>query len=121
MKEPSIFTKIINREIPSTIQYEDDDFIAINDIHPMAPVHVLLIPKREEATLEEIEMDDVEFHQKLLLTARKVAQKLGIQDNYKLIMNVGKQVQQVYHIHLHIMGGWEQTKQTEDIDSETQL
>jgi histidine triad (HIT) family protein len=121
MKEPSIFTKIINREIPSTIRYEDDDFIAINDIKPMAPVHVLLIPKREEETLEEISLDEDAFHTKLLQTARRVAQKLGIADNYKIMMNVGKQIQLVHHIHMHILGGWEQTKQASEIDSETSL
>lgn len=121
MKEPSIFTKIINREIPSTIQYEDSDFIAINDIHPIAPVHVLLIPKKEWVTLEEIEISNAEFHSKLLQTARRVAKKLGIQANYKLLMNVGEQVQQVYHLHMHILGGWEQTKQASDIDAESQM
>lgn len=105
MQEPSIFSKIINREIPATIQYEDDDFIAINDIHPVAPVHVLLIPKKDWQTLEDVAPED-EFHGKFLQAARKVVKKLGIQDNYKLMMNVGKQVQQVQHIHMHIMGGW---------------
>jgi histidine triad (HIT) family protein len=110
MAEPSIFTKIINREIPATIHYEDDDFIAINDIHPEAPVHVLLIPKKEWQTLEDVAIADEEFHKRLLVTARLVAKQLGIQDNYKLLMNVGKEVQMVHHIHMHIMGGWDQNK-----------
>lgn len=119
MSEPSIFTKIINREIPATIHYEDNDFIAINDIHPLAPVHVLLIPKEPWQTLEQVEIENAAFHQKLLQTARRVAKKMGIVNNYKLIMNVGKQVQQVHHIHLHILGGWNTDLSAEDIDDET--
>lgn len=102
----SIFTKIINREIPASIVYEDDTFIAIKDIHPKAPVHVLLITKQPHETLESVSVDDTQFHAQLLQTARKIAAQLGIQDNYKLHMNVGKGVQQVHHIHLHILGGW---------------
>lgn len=102
----SIFTKIINREIPATIVYEDDTFIAFNDIKPKAPVHVLLVPKHPHETLESVALDDDTFHAQLLQTARKVAAQVGIQDNYKLHMNVGTQVQLVPHIHLHILGGW---------------
>ena len=102
----SIFTKIINREIPSTIVFENDDFIVINDLHPKAPIHVLIIPKKAYETLEAVELDDDLFHAKLLKTARLVAKKLGTSDNYKLFMNVGKNVQDVHHVHLHLMGGY---------------
>lgn len=115
-QQPSIFTRIINKEIPAKVVYEDDEFIAIHDIHPMAPVHVLLIPKEEIKTLEHVDIENEEFHKKLLQTARKVAKEAGIQDNYKLMMNVGEQVQQVLHIHVHILGGWEQTKQADELD-----
>lgn len=114
----SIFTKIINREIPATIQYEDDDFIAINDISPKAPVHVLVIPKKQYETLEMVDLDDASFHAKLLITVRKVAEKMNISDNYKIFMNVGKRVQQVHHIHVHVTGGWNQKKSIEDIENE---
>lgn len=107
MSQPSIFTKIINHEVPSTIQYEDEEFIAFNDIYPQAPVHVLIVPKKQYATLEEISMDDTTFHSNLLLTARKVAKKLGISENYKILMNVGPKMQLVPHLHVHLMGGWE--------------
>jgi histidine triad (HIT) family protein len=103
---PSLFTKIINREIPSTIEYEDDEFIVFRDIHPQAPVHVLLVPKKEYQTLEEADIQDIAFHGRLLVTARKVAKQLGIDGNYKLLMNVGPQMQLVPHVHLHILGGW---------------
>lgn len=114
MNEPSIFTKIINREIPAKVRYEDDDFIAFDDIHPKAPVHVLLVPKHPYTTLEEFDEQDVEAHGKLLQTARKVARTLGIEKNYKLMMNVGLEVQLVHHVHLHILGGWKNQKDHED-------
>lgn len=107
MSEASIFTKIIKRELPATIQYEDDEFIAINDIHPAAPVHVLVIPKKPYETLEAVDPGDAHFHARLLQVARLVAKKMGIEKNYKLNMNVGKQVQLVHHVHLHVLGGWQ--------------
>lgn len=106
----SIFTKIIKREIPSNIRFEDDDFIVIDDIHPKAPVHVLIIPKKAYESLEAVELEDDLFYAKLLQTARKVAKILNTSDNYKLFMNVGKKVQDVWHLHLHLMGGYQEGK-----------
>lgn len=102
----SIFTKIIKHEVPATIRYEDNEFIAFDDIHPHAPVHVLVVPKVQYATLEEVPDSDHEFHAKLLLVGRKVAKQLGIGDNYRFAMNVGFDVQAVHHVHLHVLGGW---------------
>lgn len=102
-----IFAKIVSKEIPANIRYEDEDFLAFDDIHPRAPIHILLIPKAPYATLEDVPISDVNFHQKFLLIARKIAQQLGISKNYKLHMNVGQEVQAVPHVHLHIFGGWE--------------
>lgn len=107
MSDKSVFSKIIAREIPATIEYEDDEFIAIRDINPKAPVHVLLVPKTEYKTLESVDFEDDTFHAKLLKLARMIAKKVGIGDNYKLVMNVGTDIQEVHHIHLHIMGGWQ--------------
>lgn len=120
MSDASIFTKIINREIPANIEYEDDQFIAIHDINPAAPVHILIIPKQEHTTLETIPLEDDQFHAQLLKTARLVAKKAGISENYKLMMNVGKKVQMVQHIHLHLLGGWEGGKTTEELDKESE-
>lgn len=106
----SIFTKIINREIPSTIRFENDDFIVINDLYPKAPVHVLIIPKKAYESLEAVDFDNDLFYAKLLKTARLVAKDLGIAENYKLFMNVGKKVQDVHHLHLHLMGGYKTGK-----------
>ena len=115
--EVSVFTKIINRELPATIQFEDDEFIVIDNIYPVAPVHFLVIPKQPYATLEEVELDDTHFHARMLQIAREVAKKLGIQDSYKLFMNVGTQVQAVHHVHLHVTGGWAKTSSIEDLDA----
>lgn len=114
MSEQSIFTKIINREIPANIIYEDDLFIAFNDITPKAPVHVLLVTKEPYPTLEDADINDDNLHAKLLQTARKVARTLGIEKNYKLMMNVGRDVQLVHHVHLHILGGWKNKNDTKD-------
>lgn len=120
MSEDSIFTKIINKEIPATIRYEDEQFIAIDDIHPAAPVHILIIPKEPLKNLENVSVEDEQFHASLLLTARKVAKEAGINDNYKLMMNVGPQVQAVQHIHLHLLGGWNKDKSVEELDKESE-
>lgn len=104
--QTSIFTKIIKRELPAKIRYEDEEFIAFDDIHPAAPIHVLLIPKHAYPSLEAVSLTDPGFHARLLLTARRVASFLGIAENYKLFMNVGARVQAVHHLHLHITGGW---------------
>jgi histidine triad (HIT) family protein len=84
MTETSIFTKIINREIPATIHYEDDDFIAFDDISHKAPVHILVVPKKAYMSLEKVDFEDDQFHSQLLKTARQVAKKMGIADNYKI-------------------------------------
>lgn len=112
----TIFQKIIDKEIPAEIHFENDEFIAINDINPMAPVHVLLIPKHPYPSLEHVNPTNTKFHCSLLTTARMVAEKLNISDNYKLFMNVGPQVQGVQHLHLHILGGWQKAATTEQLD-----
>lgn len=109
--EDSIFTKIIKKEIPAKVHFEDEEFIVFDDIHPQAPIHVLVVPKKQIPTLEGVAIEDSDFHANLLKTGRKVAAQLGIADNYRLVMNVGKDVQAVLHIHLHLMGGWKNLDQ----------
>ena len=101
----TIFEKIIAREIPSTIVFEDADFIAFQDINPRAPVHVLCIPKKVSHRLDEI-TDPLELGA-LMATAIRVAREhLGLAD-YRLAVNVGAGAGQiVFHTHVHIMGGW---------------
>lgn len=114
-----IFCKIIGGEISGTIRYQDENWLVFDDINKIAPEHVLVVPKKHIATLEDVPLDDKNFHADLLLTARKVAKEIGISDNYKIFMNVGKRVQMVHHIHAHVYGGWSASKSDKEIDSET--
>jgi len=102
-----IFCKIINKEIPSEIIYEDDNFLAFKDIHPIAPVHVLIIPKNHIETINDLKNEDGELMGKMIIAARDIAKKQGIADNgYKLLFRVGQHGgQEVEHIHLHLIGG----------------
>ncbi|XP_022748743.1 14 kDa zinc-binding protein isoform X2 [Durio zibethinus] len=102
------FDKIIAKEIPSTIVYEDDKVLAFKDIDPQAPVHVLVIPKfRDGLTqLGEAEPRHGEILGQLLYAARIVAQKEGILDGFRVVINNGPTAcQSVYHLHLHVLGG----------------
>ena len=103
----SLFTKIINREIPADIVYEDDQIIAFNDINPQAPVHILIVPKKEIATLNDLETKDKEILGKMFLTAKKLAVKLNIdKTGYRTVFNCNEHGgQTVFHIHLHLLGG----------------
>lgn len=99
----SIFTKIINREIPSDISYEDDDIIVIKDIIPKAKIHLLIIPKKEIPTINDIEIEDSKLISNMFLVAKKLASDLKISEWYQLHFNVWKKWwQEVMHIHLHL-------------------
>lgn len=103
----TIFTKIINREIPASIVYEDDEVIAFNDIDPKAPVHVLIVPKKVIPTINDADESDSVLLGKIILTAKKIAMQLGIAERgYRLVMNCNKEgCQSVFHIHCHLIGG----------------
>ncbi len=102
----TIFGKIISGEIPSEFLYEDDHCVAINDISPQAPVHVLVIPKRGIPRLVDAAEEDRELLGHLLLAAGKVAEQLGVADAFRLIINNGTGAgQTVFHLHLHILAG----------------
>ncbi|MEA2120439.1 histidine triad nucleotide-binding protein [Halovibrio sp. HP20-50] len=102
-----LFCKIINRDIPADIVYEDDHVLAFNDINPQAPVHQLIIPKKHIATLNDIEEDDLALVGRLQLTAAQLAHEQGFaEDGYRVVMNCNEMGgQTVYHIHMHLMGG----------------
>lgn len=106
--------KIIRREIPATIEYEDDELIAIKDINPVAPVHILIIPKKFIPTVNEASETDAILLGKMILTAKRIAAEKGIADDgYRLVMNVGNNGgQTVFHIHLHLIGGKKLTFET---------
>lgn len=103
----TVFTKIINREIPADILYEDDEIIAFKDIHPLAPVHVLIIPKREIPTIDDLKDDEALLVGRMIMVARNIARDLNISEKgYKLLFRVGRDGgQEVPHIHLHLIGG----------------
>jgi len=102
-----IFCKIINKEIPSTIVYEDEDIMAFNDVNPMAPVHVLIIPKKHISGLSEISEDDIAVVGKIQFIAKKIAKEMGIEyTGYRVISNCGEDAgQTVKHLHYHLLGG----------------
>lgn len=103
----TIFKKIIDREIPADIIYETDDVLAFKDIAPRAPVHILIIPKKEIATVNDVADEDALVMGQLFVAAKHIAQAQGIAESgYRLIMNVGDHGgQEVYHVHLHLIGG----------------
>lgn len=102
----TIFSKIIRREIPAEIIYEDDLVIAFKDIHPQAPVHILIIPRKPIAQLADTEPEDHALMGHLLLTVKRVAQQLGLDNGYRVVINTGTDGgQTVNHLHLHILGG----------------
>lgn len=102
----TLFTKIIRREIPADIVYEDEHCIAIRDIAPQAPVHVLLIPKQVIDRLASADRSDQAVLGHLLLAAGKVARQLGVEDAFRLVINNGAGAgQTVFHLHLHLLAG----------------
>lgn len=102
----TIFSKIIRREIPADIVYEDNLALAFKDVNPQAPVHILVIPKQPIAQLADAEAKDHALMGHLLLTAKRVAQQAGLDNGYRVVINTGADGgQTVYHLHLHILGG----------------
>ena len=102
-----LFLKIISREIPADIVYEDEDVLAFRDVNPQAPVHVLIIPKIRIRSINDMQIQDIEVFGKLFLTAQKIAEDEGIADDgYRVVMNCNAAAgQTVFHIHLHLLGG----------------
>ena len=102
----TIFGKIVSGEIPSEFLYEDEHCIAINDVNPQAPVHVLVIPKKGIPRLVDAQADDQALLGHLMLAAGKVAEQLGVGEAFRLIVNNGAGAgQTVFHLHLHIIAG----------------
>ena len=102
----TIFSKIIRREIPADIVYEDDLVLAFNDIQPQAPVHILVIPKKPIPKLGNTESQDHSLMGHLLLTVKRVAEQAGLKNGYRVVINNGDDAgQTVHHLHIHILGG----------------
>ena len=101
-----VFCKIIAGQIPSKKAYEDEQVLAFHDIHPWAPVHVLVIPKRHIATLADIDDGDEALMGKMLALAPKLMRELGVTNGFRTLINTGKDgLQEVYHLHMHVIGG----------------
>jgi len=106
-KEECIFCKIIKKQIPSDIVYEDDKVIGFKDISPEAPVHIVIIPKNHIANLNCLKKDESEIIGHIFIVAGEIAKKLGVaEDGYRIVNNCGRQGgQTVGHLHFHLLGG----------------
>ncbi len=103
----TIFTKIIRKEIPADIVYQDDDVTAFRDINPQAPVHVLIVPNKEIPTVNDIDVQDEELVGKMFTAAKKIAAAEGVAENgYRLLINCNRDGgQEVFHLHMHLFAG----------------
>jgi len=102
----TIFKRIIDREIPATIIYEDDRCLAFEDVNPQAPVHILVIPKQEIPSLAELSEDDAALAGHLLIVVQKLAAQRNLSDGYRVVVNCGPHAgQTVPHLHYHLLGG----------------
>ncbi len=104
---PSIFSKIIAGEIPSDIVYKDDQVTAFKDIHPQAPVHILIVPNKEIATVDDVAPEDEAMLGHMFTVAKQIAREQGISERgYRLLVNCKDDGgQEVYHLHMHLLGG----------------
>jgi histidine triad (HIT) family protein len=106
MMKDNLFQKIIDKQIPAAIVYEDDRCLAFRDINPQAPVHVLIIPRKVIATHDALGEEDRDLLGHLHLVAVRLAQQLGLQEGYRLVVNCREQAgQTVPHLHMHLLGG----------------
>jgi histidine triad (HIT) family protein len=106
MAEKTLFTRIIDGEIPGSFVYQDEHVVAIRDINPAAPVHVLVIPRKPIPSLAQLEEGDLEIAGRILLAIRKIAEQEGLKRGYRVVVNTGEEGgQTVPHLHFHILGG----------------
>jgi histidine triad (HIT) family protein len=106
MTEKTVFKRIIDGEIPARILYEDDRCLAFHDISPQAPVHVIVIPKKEIASLADTSDADAALLGHLVVVVRKLAEELQLADGYRVVVNCGRHAgQSVDHLHFHLLGG----------------
>jgi histidine triad (HIT) family protein len=105
--ESCLFCRIAAKELPSKMAYEDDRIVAFHDIAPQAPVHVLIVPRKHIATLNDVAAEDAQLLAHIFQIARNLAQQLGVdQKGYRTVFNVNAEAgQTVFHLHLHVIGG----------------
>ena len=108
------FCKIVNHEIPTVPVFEGNGLIVIKDIEPKAPVHLLIIPMRHIANLDDVTEDEARILSNILLKAKDLASELGVSGRYKVVTNVGELAgQTIFHMHFHLLGGWEKIQDVE--------
>jgi histidine triad (HIT) family protein len=101
-----VFCRIANGQERARIIRQDDDLVAFADVHPQAPTHVLIIPRRHLTSLDDARPGDEELLGKLVLTAKQIAEEMGLQGGYRLVINTGPTAgQSVMHVHVHLLGG----------------
>ena len=101
-----LFCKIVAGQIPSRKVHEDEDILAFHDIHPWAPVHILIIPKRHITSMVDVTMDDQALLGRMMAMSPKLMADLGVTNGYRHVINTGRDgLQEVMHLHLHVMGG----------------
>ena len=106
MAEKTIFKRIIDREIPAKIVYEDEHCLAFEDIHPAAPTHLIVIPKKEIASVDDVRPEDEALVGHLFVAMRAIAAKLGLTGGYRVVTNCGRDAgQEVMHLHFHMLAG----------------
>ncbi|NGX34771.1 MAG: Purine nucleoside phosphoramidase [Candidatus Anoxychlamydiales bacterium] len=102
----TIFEKIINKEIETTILYEDDEVIAIKDKYPKAPVHLLIISKKVIPSFQKIEKQDLPIIGKMIKISQKLAKEFKVENGYRIVTNIGESAgQSIFHLHFHLLGG----------------
>ncbi len=102
----TLFGKIIKGDLPCEKVFESETLIAIKDINPQAPVHLLIIPKKEYSNLQEVPAKDLPLMAEIIATAQALAKEFGVADNYRLLTNTGSEAgQSVFHLHFHLIGG----------------
>jgi len=105
MSTDCIFCDIVKKEIPATIHYEDDKIVCFDDINPLAPVHILIVPKKHIATMDDVNDEDFDNYYAYMVKRARILAKENNLKGYKLLMNVGKEAGQiVFHLHLHLLG-----------------
>lgn len=102
----SVFSKIIAGELPCKKVYEDENILAFHDIHPVAPVHLLIVSKKEIANLQSVSREDLPLIGEMVAVAQQLAEEFEVQDGYRLLTNVGRSAgQTIFHLHFHLIGG----------------
>lgn len=102
----TIFSRIISGELPAEKVYEDDKILAIRDIHPQAPVHILIMPKKEYKDIHAVPESELSLIAEIAKVAQKLAEKEGIEEGYRLVTNNGATAgQTIFHLHFHLIGG----------------